>query len=887
MCKKAILLVSYVILLTGMVGNVFADPNASNPSPANGTINVPLFPMVTLTWTPGAYVAPYVSGPSGNGHHVFFHTRLNYVTGAGTSYPLGTTFGHYRSTSASFDPGHCIIDAAGTYGQTSYGNPLPLGKTFYWRIFEINNADTTAIRKGPVWSFTTVSEKATNPTPASGTEVDAEHTMLNVSLSWTAGIYAAGTLGHDVYLGTSSTTVTSATTATTGIYKGRQTPTSYAASGLARGYTYYWRIDEVNSTTIWPGNVWSFTTAGGSGDFNGDGLENFIDFAIFAEAWKSQQGQAKWNPACDISKPKDSFIDWQDLAVFVEDWLVGADRASSPSPANAATGVSITATLSWTAGLGATSHDVYFGTASIPPFIGNQTATTYTPSTMANSTKYYWRIDEKNADGTTTGIVWSFTTIVAAPGQATNLSPPNAATGVSTTATLSWTAGSGATSHDVYFGTVSPGTFIGNQAGTTYNPGTMAISTYYWRIDEKNAGGTTTGVVWSFTTVLSAPMTPGTNFWNIGWEGTTDFFATGVNWATTTNPWNPTLITELQQAKMKCLRFMDWNATNNTCVQNWSQRIPKTANHYNSGNTIPCFVDNYVPGTGIYGHNLVWNGTTSYGVAYEWQIDLCNRVGADIWINIPITATADFEYQLASLLNSQLNSNLKIYIEFSNEVWSWGQPVGPYSSQQADALGLTGLDLNGAYCEPWWKYYIYGSVRAFEQFESVFGRNSPRLVKVIAGQVSYNWGGYNYNHMIVGHLAALANSTINPNGTTFNAYAMGPYMGGQSMAEQHNSIAVDVEYMQYAKNSLTGTYGTGISLVCYEAGADNYPDNSLALTYDPLQEQAYIDYLNALAPLCNGVINQYCFYGGCWGLKNHAGQTAVPKWSGWLDYWAP
>jgi hypothetical protein len=34
-------------------------------------------------------------------------------------------------------------------------------------------------------------------------------------------------------------------------------------------------------------------------------------------------GKANWNPDCDVSKPKDSFIDWRDLAVFVEEWLVG------------------------------------------------------------------------------------------------------------------------------------------------------------------------------------------------------------------------------------------------------------------------------------------------------------------------------------------------------------------------------------------------------------------------------------------------------------------------------------------------------------------------------------------------------------------------------------
>ena len=34
----------------------------------------------------------------------------------------------------------------------------------------------------------------------------------------------------------------------------------------------------------------------------------------------------------------------------------------------------------------------------------------YDTGTMANNTKYYWRIDEKNSFGTTTGNVWNFTT---------------------------------------------------------------------------------------------------------------------------------------------------------------------------------------------------------------------------------------------------------------------------------------------------------------------------------------------------------------------------------------------------------------------------------------------------------------------------------------------
>ncbi|MCK4786371.1 MAG: hypothetical protein KAV87_21615, partial [Desulfobacteraceae bacterium] len=91
----------------------------------------------------------------------------------------------------------------------------------------------------------------------------------------------------------------------------------------------------------------------------------------------------------------------------------------------------------------------------------------------------------------------------------TNPSPSHQATDVSVDADLSWTAGSGATSHDVYFGTDSSpdlGEFIQNQAGITYDPGTMnEDTTYYWRIDEVNNYGTTTGDVWRFTTGTGAP----------------------------------------------------------------------------------------------------------------------------------------------------------------------------------------------------------------------------------------------------------------------------------------------------------------------------------------------------------------------------------------------
>jgi len=94
------------------------------------------------------------------------------------------------------------------------------------------------------------------------------------------------------------------------------------------------------------------------------------------------------------------------------------------------------------------------------------------------------------------------------PGKATSPSPATITTNVGVTTDLNWTAGSDATSHDVYFGTVTPPVtkVSDSQAGTTWDTGTMANNTtYYWRIDEKNASGTTTGDIWSFTTKAQVP----------------------------------------------------------------------------------------------------------------------------------------------------------------------------------------------------------------------------------------------------------------------------------------------------------------------------------------------------------------------------------------------
>jgi hypothetical protein len=112
-----------------------------------------------------------------------------------------------------------------------------------------------------------------------------------------------------------------------------------------------------------------------------------------------------------------------------------------------------------------------------------------------------------NNAGATTGPLWSFTTSasVAKPGVPTSPIPTTGATGVAITPTLSWSA-TGATSYDVSFGTTNPPPVVSSrQSGATYAPTALTRgTTYFWRVVARNAAGTTSGSVWSFTTTTTA-----------------------------------------------------------------------------------------------------------------------------------------------------------------------------------------------------------------------------------------------------------------------------------------------------------------------------------------------------------------------------------------------
>jgi hypothetical protein len=94
----------------------------------------------------------------------------------------------------------------------------------------------------------------------------------------------------------------------------------------------------------------------------------------------------------------------------------------------------------------------------------------------------------------------------AAPGLP---APVDTAIGVGLSTSLTWTA-AGAASYQVRFGTTNPpaAAVTGLTTAVFVPPALTTGMTYYWQVVAGNAGGSTTGPVWSFTVIVAPPGAP-------------------------------------------------------------------------------------------------------------------------------------------------------------------------------------------------------------------------------------------------------------------------------------------------------------------------------------------------------------------------------------------
>ena len=284
----------------------------SNPSPSNNATNQPL--TVTLSWD--------CSDPDGDAitYDVYFGTSSNPPK---------------LSTNQS--------------GKTLSKGNLSAGTTYYWKVVAKDSKGGTI--EGPVWSFTTQSNRAPNQPSVPDPYNYSTNNETDLTLSWECSDPDGDAITYDVYFGTNSNPTTRVSAGQTGKTLNR--------SNLSIGTTYYWKVvakDSKGATTEGP--VWRFTTQGN-------------------RAPNTPSNPSPSNNA--TNQPITVTLSWD---------------CSDPD------GDTVT-------------YDVYFGTSSNPTAKAStsQSGKTLSKGNLSAGTTYYWKVVAKDVKGAITeGPVWTFTT---------------------------------------------------------------------------------------------------------------------------------------------------------------------------------------------------------------------------------------------------------------------------------------------------------------------------------------------------------------------------------------------------------------------------------------------------------------------------------------------
>ncbi|HET6350224.1 MAG TPA: FlgD immunoglobulin-like domain containing protein [Candidatus Krumholzibacteria bacterium] len=344
---------------------------------------------------------------------------------------------------------------AGTVMLPTFNPGKPLNSDAQYYWRVVTHDPEGLAASGPVWSFHT----EPNAAPDSPTAVYPVDGSIGVppdtTLAWNATDPDSDPLTYDLYFGTATSPP---------FYAGGLVSAQYQLPTMEYDTTYRWKIvahDPLGHTTT--GVVWSFTT----------------------------MPQPPNHPPI---------------------------APSNPDPANYATGVGYSVTLSWTASdpdNDPLKYSVYFGTSSIPPLVaGNRTSNSYDVTGLMSNTRYYWRviaIDDYPAQ--TSGPLWTFVTRSNVLPSMTSWSPARFATGIPVDVTLTWEAtdpDDATLTYDLYFGAVpfleNPPLIASNLTEAHYSPGPLDMGTgYYWKVVPRDSQGAGTPTPYlGFTTISNA-----------------------------------------------------------------------------------------------------------------------------------------------------------------------------------------------------------------------------------------------------------------------------------------------------------------------------------------------------------------------------------------------
>jgi len=172
---------------------------------------------------------------------------------------------------------------------------------------------------------------------------------------------------------------------------------------------------------------------------------------------------------------------------------------------------------------------------------------------------------------------------------------------------------------------------------------------------------------------------------------------------------HPDFVAEL--APYRSIRFMDWMETNG-------------GGFFGGANPQEDFGDR--PRV----NDAFWNG--SDGVPLEIMIELANVTGTEPWFTLPQRVSDAYVDAFAAIVLAQLDPDLDIYLEYSNEVWNPAFPQGDEIEDRGDQL-FPGLG------DPFIRRLNAHGLRTAqicERFKAVFGTADERVICTLGAQAA-------------------------------------------------------------------------------------------------------------------------------------------------------
>jgi hypothetical protein len=414
---------------------------------------------------------------------------------------------------------------------------LSYNTTYYWRVNAQNIGGISSY--SPVWNFTTTLAAPALSSPGNA----ATSQPVDQVFKWSA---VAGASSYRLRIGTDSLLKTIS-------YDLPSLPsTSDTIRGMANTMKFYWKVNGQNANGDGAASsVWSFTTLTMAP--SAPSLTSPVDAAGNQALTVTLQWSALYNAASyRVQVSTDSLFS----TLFADDstlttgqkqitglsynthyfWRVRGKNASGSgnystrnfytmpstpalnSPAAGATNQPITLAFSWDSIAGASGYHLQISTvttfATTVYDDSTVTGSTRTVASLANSTKYYWRVCARNSRGSGAyAAALSFTTVIAAPAAPKLSSPATAVLNQALSIPFKWTAATNAVSYELQVGADSLFSSVLFDSTTTLLTATLTMPlnsmTYYWRVFAKNAGGSSPASdVWNLTTKTIAPAVP-------------------------------------------------------------------------------------------------------------------------------------------------------------------------------------------------------------------------------------------------------------------------------------------------------------------------------------------------------------------------------------------